>query len=148
MDPQEKTITPEQARKLLWQQGVLHWVLKPVQKELYDASNFTEYYHVHGLGVELAESLAEIVHKQIRLDLAIADDEGPSLNDVRMKQYQGCRYSPGYPACPELELNRDIFDLLHPEEFGITLSETFQIVPEQSTCAIVVSHKEAKYFAI
>ena len=118
------------------------------EKELYDASNFTEYYHVHGLGVELAESLAEIVHKQIRLDLAIADDEGPSLNDVRMKQYQGCRYSPGYPACPELELNRDIFDLLHPEEFGITLSETFQIVPEQSTCAIVVPHKEAKYFAI
>ena len=122
--------------------------LSEYEKELYDTGNFTEYYLVHGLGVELAEALAEIVHKQIRLDLDIANDEGASLNDVKMKQYQGCRYSPGYPACPELELNRDIFDLLNPEEFGIILSETCQIVPEQSTCAIVVPHKEAKYFAI
>jgi 5-methyltetrahydrofolate--homocysteine methyltransferase len=123
-------------------------ILSEFEKELYDRGEFSEYYLVHGLGVELAEALAEIVHKQIRLDLGIAKNEGTSLNDVRMKQYTGCRYSPGYPACPELELNREIFDLLRPEEFGITLSETFQIVPEQSTCAIVVPHDEAKYFAI
>lgn len=123
-------------------------ILSEYEKELYDMGQFSEYYLVHGLGVELAEALAEIVHKQIRLDLGIVYTEGKSLGDVRMKQYQGCRYSPGYPACPDLELNRDIFDLLNPEEFGITLSETFQIVPEQSTCAIVVPHREAKYFAI
>jgi 5-methyltetrahydrofolate--homocysteine methyltransferase len=123
-------------------------ILSEFEKELYDKGEFSEYYLVHGLGVELAEALAEIVHKQIRLDLGIARNEGTSLNDVRMKQYTGCRFSPGYPACPELELNREIFDLLRPEEFGITLSETFQIVPEQSTCAIVVPHDEAKYFAI
>jgi 5-methyltetrahydrofolate--homocysteine methyltransferase len=118
------------------------------EKELYDAGNFSEYFFVHGLGVELAEALAEIVHKQIRLDLGIAEHEGHSLRDVQMKRYHGCRYSFGYPACPHLEDNRVIFDLLKPEEFGIELSETFQIHPEQSTTAIVMHHKEALYFNV
>lgn len=118
------------------------------EKELYDAGNFTEYFFVHGLGVELAEALAEIVHKQIRLDLGVAQHEGHSLRDVQMKRYHGCRYSFGYPACPALEDTRVIFDLLKPEEFGIELSETFQIHPEQSTTAIVMHHKEALYFNV
>jgi 5-methyltetrahydrofolate--homocysteine methyltransferase len=118
------------------------------EKEIYDAGNFTRYYQVHGLGVELAEACAEMVHKQVRLDLNIVDNEKPTLSDVRMKQYQGCRYSPGYAACPDLAMNRDIFDLLKPEEFGIELSETFQIHPEQSTVAIIVPNKEAKYFNV
>lgn len=118
------------------------------EKELYDAGNFTEYFFVHGLGVELAEALAEIVHKQIRLDLGIAEHEGHSLRDVQMKRYHGCRYSFGYPACPNLEDTKIIFDLLKPEEFGINLSETFQIHPEQSTTAIVMHHKEALYFNV
>ncbi|WP_345985704.1 methionine synthase [Sulfurimonas sp. HSL-1656] len=122
--------------------------LSAYEKELYDAGKYNEYYQVHGLGVELAEALAEIAHKQIRLDLNIADDEGPTLADVRMNRYQGARYSFGYPACPDLELNRPLFDLLKPEEFGIELSETFQIHPEQSTSAIVVHHKEATYYNI
>lgn len=115
---------------------------------LYKEGKFSEYYQVHGLGVELAEALAEMVHKQIRLDLNITEKEGHTLKDVQMKGYQGCRYSPGYAACPDLELNRTIFDLLKPEEFGIHLSETFQIHPEQSTCAIIVPNSEAKYFNI
>ena len=118
------------------------------EKNIYDNGEFARYYQVHGLGVELAEACAELVHKQIRLDLNIANNEKPTLTDVRMKQYQGCRYSPGYAACPDLANNRIIFDLLKPEEFGIELSETFQIHPEQSTCAIIVPNKEAKYFNI
>jgi len=118
------------------------------EKEIYDKGEFAKYYNVHGLGVELAEALAEVVHKQIRLDLNIANGEKPTLKDVVMKQYQGCRYSPGYAACPDLAMNRTIFDLLKPEEFGIELSETYQIHPEQSTVAIVVPNKEAKYFNI
>lgn len=118
------------------------------EKELYDAGNFTEYFFVHGLGVELAEALAEIAHKQIRLDLGIAEKEGHSLRDVQMKRYLGCRYSFGYPACPALEDTKIIFDLLKPEEFGIELSETFQIHPEQSTTAIVMHHREALYFNV
>ncbi|UFS62700.1 methionine synthase [Sulfurimonas sp. HSL-3221] len=122
--------------------------LSTYEKELYDAGKYNEYYQVHGLGVELAEALAEIAHKQIRLDLNIADNEGPTLADVRMNRYQGARYSFGYPACPDLELNRPLFDLLKPEEFGIELSETYQIHPEQSTSAIVIHHKEATYYNV
>jgi 5-methyltetrahydrofolate--homocysteine methyltransferase len=118
------------------------------ERSLYDKGEFTKYYQVHGLGVELAEALAEVLHKQIRLDLDIVPKEGHTLNDVQMKQYVGCRYSPGYAACPDLAMNRDIFDLLNPEEFGIELSETFQMHPEQTTCAIVVTHKEANYYNI
>jgi len=118
------------------------------EKAIYDAGEFSRYFSVHGLGVELAEALAEVVHKQIRMDLNIVDNEKPILKDVVMKGYQGCRYSPGYAACPDLAQNRTIFDILKPEEFGVELSETFQIHPEQSTVAIVIPNKEAKYFNI
>jgi len=104
---------------------------------------------VHGLSVELAEALAEMVHKQIRMDLDILrKDEGATLRDVRMNRYQGARYSFGYPACPDLEQSRQLFDLLKPEEFGIELSETFQIIPEQSTTALVVHHPKATYYSV
>ena len=116
--------------------------------ELFKAGKYHEYHLVHGLSVELAEAFAEVVHKQIRIELGILRNEKPDLRDVKMAGYQGARYSPGYPACPDLELNRHIFNLLKPEEFGITLSETFQIHPEQSTCAIVVYHPDAKYFNV
>ncbi|MDH4945435.1 methionine synthase [Sulfurimonas sp. C5] len=122
--------------------------LSTLEKEIYDRGDYTEYYQVHGLGVELAEALAEVAHKQIRLDLNIADNEGATLADVQMNKYQGARYSFGYPACPDLELNRPLFNLLKPEEFGIELSETFQIHPEQSTSALVVYHPNATYYNI
>lgn len=119
------------------------------EKELYASNQYLEYNMVHGFGVELAEALAEVAHKQIRLDLGIAsDDEGFSLRDVRLNRYPGARYSFGYPACPDLEQSKIIFDLLRPEEFGIVLSETFQIHPEQSTTALVVHHKEATYYSV
>jgi len=119
------------------------------EKELYDAGKYLEYNMVHGFSVELAEALAEVVHKQIRMDLNILrEDEGATLRDVRMRRYQGARYSFGYAACPDLEQSRELFDVLKPEEFGIELSETFQIHPEQSTTALVVHHKEASYYAV
>ncbi len=122
--------------------------LSEVEREIYEAGEYTEYYQFHGLGVELAEALAEIVHKQIRLDLNISEGEGSSLADVQMNKYQGSRYSFGYAACPDLELNRPLFNLLKPEDFGIELSETFQIHPEQSTSALVVYHPNATYYNV
>ncbi|MDD5201754.1 MAG: vitamin B12 dependent-methionine synthase activation domain-containing protein, partial [Sulfurimonas sp.] len=122
--------------------------LSEAEREIYERGDYTEYYQFHGLGVELAEALAEIVHKQIRLDLDISEGEGSTLADVQMNKYQGSRYSFGYAACPDLELNRPLFDLLKPEEFGIELSETFQIHPEQSTSALVVYHPNATYYNI
>jgi 5-methyltetrahydrofolate--homocysteine methyltransferase len=119
------------------------------EKELYDAGKYLEYNMVHGFSVELAEALAEVAHKQIRMDWDIlAKDEGATLRDVRMRRYQGSRYSFGYAACPDLEQSKIIFDLLKPEEFGIELSETFQIHPEQSTTALVVHHPKATYYAV
>ncbi len=122
--------------------------LSEVEREIYERGDYTEYYQFHGLGVELAEALAEIAHKQIRLDLNISEGEGSKLSDVQMNKYQGSRYSFGYAACPDLELNRPLFDLLKPEEFGIELSETFQIHPEQSTSALVVYHPNATYYNV
>ena len=122
--------------------------LSDAERKIMDAGNYTEYYQFHGLGVELAEALAEIAHKQIRLDLNISDNEGSKLSDVQMNKYQGSRYSFGYAACPDLELNRPLFNLLKPEEFGIELSETFQIHPEQSTSALIVYHPNASYYNV
>ena len=119
------------------------------ERSFYEKGEYLEYNLIHGMGVELAEALAQMAHKQIRLDLDIAaEDEGFTLRDVRMNRYRGARYSFGYPACPDLEQNRILFDILHPEEFGIELSETFQMHPEQSTSAIVVHHPKATYYAV
>jgi 5-methyltetrahydrofolate--homocysteine methyltransferase len=119
------------------------------EKELYDKGEYLEYNMVHGFSVELAEALAEVANKQIRMDWDILkEDEGATLRDVRMRRYQGSRYSFGYPACPDLEASRELFDVLKPEEFGIELSETFQIHPEQSTSALVVHHGGAGYYSV
>ncbi len=123
-------------------------VFSEVEGALYSEGKFTDYHHLHGLSVELAEAIAEILHKQIRLEFNIAQKEGHSLRDVKMRAYTGKRYSFGYPACPELSMNKELFELLRPEEFGIELGETFQMHPEQTTSALVVHHKEAMYFAI
>ena len=118
------------------------------ESKLYKEGRYKEYHFVHGLGVDLAEALAEILHKQIRLELNIADNEGHSLRDVKMRAYKGARYSFGYDACPDLSMNKELFEMLNPEEFGVSLSESFQMHPEQSTSALVVYHPSANYFSI
>jgi 5-methyltetrahydrofolate--homocysteine methyltransferase len=116
-------------------------------QKLYTEGKFKEYYHLRGIGVELAEALAEVIHKQIRIELGITENEGKKLSDVNFRKYQGCRYSFGYPACPDLSDNRHIFTLLRPHD--VILDETtWQMHPEESTTALVVYNKEAKYFAI
>ena len=115
----------------------------------YEKAEYIEYNLIHGFSLELAEALAEVAHKQIRMDWDILkDDEKGTLRDVIMKRYHGSRYSFGYPACPDLEASRELFDVLKPEEFGIELSETFQIHPEQSTSALVVHPGKASYYAV
>ncbi len=124
--------------------------LSQYENHLFKEGKYKDYHLIHGLGVELAEALAEVVHKQIRIELGIAKKEGESLEDVnwQIRNYQGARYSPGYPACPDLSLNEKIFKLLKPEEYGIKLTENYLLVPEQSTDAIVVYHPEATYFSV
>lgn len=117
-------------------------------QELFKADNYAEYLYFHGLGVESAEALAELWHKRIREELGIAGEDAEDVRKLFRQQYQGSRFSFGYPACPSLEDQAKLFELLDPSRIGVELSEEFQLEPEQSTSAIIVHHPEAKYFAV
>lgn len=118
------------------------------ERELFAAGDYQDYLFVHGMGVESAEALAEYWHKQMRIELGIADEDPADMRLLFSAKYRGARYSFGYPACPNLEDQRKLFALLSPEEIGIELTDEFMLVPEQSTSAIVVHHPEAKYFNV
>jgi 5-methyltetrahydrofolate--homocysteine methyltransferase len=113
---------------------------------LFAADRYREYLELHGVTVEMAEALAEYWHKRIREELGIAEEDSDDLEKLFDLGYRGARYSFGYPACPDLEEQTKIFELLQPERIGVELSEEFQLHPEQSTSAIVVHHPEAIYF--
>jgi len=117
-------------------------------QELFKADNYSDYLYFHGLSVESAEALAELWHKRIREELGIAAADSPDLTRLFKQEYQGSRYSFGYPACPRLEDQEKLFTLLNPSRIGVELTEEFQLEPEQSTSAIIVHHPEAKYFSI
>ncbi|WP_442693445.1 methionine synthase [Streptomyces pseudogriseolus] len=113
---------------------------------LFEANAYRDYLELHGLSVQLAEALAEYWHARVRTELGIAADDPRSLDGMLRTEYQGCRYSLGYPACPDLADRAKIAHLLRPERIGVHLSEEFQLHPEQSTDALVVHHPEANYF--
>lgn len=116
--------------------------------ELFSQNAYADYLYFHGLSVETAEALAEYWHREIRKELGIAQDDSDNIKKLFQQHYQGSRYSFGYPACPNLEDQTKIFELLRPERIGVTLSEGFQLHPEQSTSAIIVHHPQAKYFNV
>ncbi|MFN3329486.1 MAG: vitamin B12 dependent-methionine synthase activation domain-containing protein, partial [Pyrinomonadaceae bacterium] len=114
--------------------------------KLFASGAYTEYLLFHGLSVEATEALAEYWHKRIREELGIADMDADEIEKLFKQGYRGARYSFGYPACPNLEDQQKIFELLEPERIGVELTEEFQLDPEQSTSAIIVHHPEARYF--
>jgi 5-methyltetrahydrofolate--homocysteine methyltransferase len=116
--------------------------------KLFADDRYQEYLLLHGLGVEMAEALAELWHKRIRTDWGFVDEDGPSLTGLFRQQYRGGRYSSGYPACPDLEDNMTILDLLDGGRIGLECSEEtgFQYQPEQTTSALICHHPQAKYF--
>lgn len=116
--------------------------------QLKDDGKYQDYLFLHGLGVEFAEASAEWLHREIRRQWGIADQDSLDVKMLFKKHYRGCRYSFGYPACPELEDQTKLFDLLEPQRIGLRLSEQFQLEPEQSTTAIVVHHPLARYFNV
>jgi len=117
-------------------------------QELFKSDNYSDYLYFHGLSVESAEALAELWHKQIRQELGIAGKDATNLNELFRQGYQGSRFSFGYPACPNLEDQTKLFELLDPSRIDVELTEEFQLDPEQSTSAIIVHHPEARYFSI
>jgi 5-methyltetrahydrofolate--homocysteine methyltransferase len=116
--------------------------------ELFAANQYSEYLHLHGLGVEMAEALAEYWHHRIRTEWGFVHEDGPTLTGLFRQKYRGGRYSWGYPACPDLEDNERVAHLLGAERIGIEVgAETaYQYHPEQTTSAIICHHPEAKYF--
>ncbi len=120
--------------------------------KLFASHAYRDYLEVHGLSVQLTEALAEYWHKRMREELVlpdgrrVGDDDPPDLAGLLRTEYRGCRYSFGYPACPDLEDRAKVVDVLGADRIGVTLSEEYQLVPEQATDAIVVHHPEANYF--
>ena len=114
--------------------------------KLFNANLYREYLELHGLSVQLTESLTEHWHARTRQELGIDKDDSKDLKEIFDQGYQGSRYSFGYPACPDLEQQVQICELLDPARIGVSLSEEFQLHPEQSTSSIVLHHPEAKYF--
>ena len=114
--------------------------------KLFNANLYREYLELHGLSVQLTESLTEHWHARTREELGINASDSKDLKEIFDQGYQGSRYSFGYPACPDLEQQLQICELLDPDRIGVSLSEEFQLHPEQSTSSIVLHHPEAKYF--
>ncbi|HEY0007277.1 MAG TPA: vitamin B12 dependent-methionine synthase activation domain-containing protein, partial [Tepidisphaeraceae bacterium] len=119
-----------------------------IAEELRKENRYQDYLYLHGFGVESAEALAELWHKRVRDELGLGERDNPDMRKLFQQQYQGSRYSFGYPACPNLEDRTKIVELLKPEEINVHLSENFMLVPEQSTDAIVAHHPQAKYFDV
>ncbi len=116
--------------------------------ELFEANRYSEYLHLHGLGVEMAEALAEYWHHRIRTEWGFVSEDGPTLTGLFRQKYRGGRYSWGYPACPDLEDNERVAKLLDAGRIGVTVGAdtAYQYHPEQTTSAIICHHPQAKYF--
>ncbi|MCS6859856.1 MAG: methionine synthase [Abditibacteriales bacterium] len=119
-----------------------------ITAKLFADNRYTDYLYLHGLSVETAEALAEYWHKRIREELGIAGEDADDIRKLFQQHYRGSRYSFGYPACPDLEQQRELFQLLQPDRIGVTLTEECHIVPEQSTSAIIAHHPQARYFNV
>jgi 5-methyltetrahydrofolate--homocysteine methyltransferase len=116
--------------------------------ELFAKNAYREYLELHGLSVQLTEALAEYWHARVRRELGFSGDDPDDLDGFFRVGYRGARYSFGYPACPDLADRAKVVRLLEPSRIGVELSEEMQLHPEQSTDAIVLHHREAKYFSV
>lgn len=116
-------------------------------KQLFESDQYTDYLYYHGLAVQMAEALAEWVHARIRRELGFGDEDPDTIRDVLAQRYRGSRYSFGYPACPNIQDQYTMLDLLDAKRINLVMDESEQLYPEQSTTAIVTYHPAAKYFS-
>ncbi len=119
-----------------------------VSRAWFEENRYQDYLYLHGLSVEMAEAMAEYVHKRIRAELGFAAEDDRDMEKMLGQGYRGSRYSFGYPACPRLEDQVPILRLLDAGRIGVTLTDEFQLDPEQSTSALVVLNPKAKYFSV
>jgi 5-methyltetrahydrofolate--homocysteine methyltransferase len=119
-----------------------------VAREWFEDNRYQDYLYLHGLGVEMAEAMAEYTHKRIRAEWGFAGEDERDIEKMLSQGYRGGRYSFGYPACPKLEDQAPLLQLLKAERIGVEISDEWQLHPEQSTSAIVLHHPRAKYFSV
>ncbi|MCQ8239648.1 methionine synthase [Rhizosaccharibacter radicis] len=119
-----------------------------VAREWFESNRYQDYLYLHGLSVEMAEAMAEYVHKRARAELGFAAEDDRDIDRLLSQGYRGSRYSFGYPACPRLEDQEPLLRLLGAERVGVSLSDGWQLHPEQSTSALVMFNPEAKYFTV
>jgi 5-methyltetrahydrofolate--homocysteine methyltransferase len=119
-----------------------------VARAWFEDNHYQDYLYLHGLSVEMAEAMAETTHKRIRAELGFAAEDDRDIEKMLAQGYRGSRYSFGYPSCPKLEDQAMLLDLLDAKRIGVDLSDEFQLHPEQSTSAIVVLNRHAKYFTV
>lgn len=137
---------PEQIDNIAFHIVTMGNRISEAANELFAANNYRDYMELHGLSVQLTEALAEYWHARVRSEWGINAGDSPDLARILKQEYQGERYSFGYPACPDLEQQTLLCALLKPERVGVELSEEFQLHPEQSTSAVIFHHPEAAYF--
>jgi 5-methyltetrahydrofolate--homocysteine methyltransferase len=116
-------------------------------QQLFAADQYSDYLYFHGLAVQMAEALAEWIHARIRRELGFAAAEPSALRDVLAQRYRGSRYSFGYPACPNVADSRQQLEWLGADRIGLSMDESDQLEPEQSTTALVALHSRARYFS-
>jgi 5-methyltetrahydrofolate--homocysteine methyltransferase len=119
-----------------------------IARDWFEDNRYQDYLYLHGLSVEMAEALAEVTHKRIRAELGFSSEDDRDIEKMLSQGYRGGRYSFGYPACPKLEDQVAILDLLDAKRIGVDISDEWQLHPEQSTSAIVLHHPRAKYFSV
>jgi 5-methyltetrahydrofolate--homocysteine methyltransferase len=116
-------------------------------QSLFRADQYSDYLYFHGLAVQMAEALAEWTHARIRREMGFAEGEPSQLRDILAQRYRGSRYSFGYPACPNVADSRQQLDWLGADRIGLSMDESDQLDPEQSTTALVALHSQARYFS-
>jgi 5-methyltetrahydrofolate--homocysteine methyltransferase len=116
-------------------------------KKLFDAHQYTDYLYFHGMAVQMAEAISEWLHARIRRELGFAAVEPDNIRDLLAQRYQGSRYSFGYPACPNMQDQYKLLELLGSDRINLHMDESEQLYPEQSTTAIIAYHPAAKYFS-
>ena len=119
-----------------------------IAQQWFGDNRYQDYLYLHGLGVEMAEALAEYVHKRIRAELGYAGEDSRDRDKLLKQGYRGSRFSFGYPACPNMADQRVLLELLGADRVGVRMADEDQLHPEQSTSAIVVTHPQAKYFSV
>ena len=116
-------------------------------RELFAKDDYTNYLYYHGMAVQTAEAMAELLHARVRRELGFGAEDADNVKDILRQRYRGSRYSFGYPACPNLSDQFKQFELLGADRVDMYIDDSEQIVPEQSTSAFVVYHPAAKYFS-